>query len=76
MNMYLTKREIEVVRLLADENTTEEIAQKLFVSTHTVESHRKNILSKIQAKNVVGVIKFALKTGILELDFLLSNSRS
>lgn len=74
MDIYLTKREIEVVRLLAEEKTTEEIAQTLFVSTHTIETHRKNILSKIHAKNVVGVLKYALRTGIVNYDLIASDS--
>lgn len=61
----LSKREIEIIKLIAQENTTKEIAQKLFISVNTVETHRKNILSKLNVKNSAGVIKYALQNGIL-----------
>jgi len=57
----LTKRELEIIRLLALEHSTAEIAEKLFISVGTVETHRHNIMRKLDAKNVIGVIKFALK---------------
>ena len=56
----LSKREWDVIRLIVDEKTTAEIADELCVSRHTVETHRKNILSKLPVKNVVGIVKFAL----------------
>ena len=56
----LSKREWEVIRLIVEEKTTSEIADELFVSKHTIETHRKNILSKLPVRNVVGVVKFAL----------------
>lgn len=64
----LTKREKEVLGLLADGLTTSEISEKLFISTHTVESHRKNLLSKFRVKNTTGLVKFAYQNGILNLD--------
>ena len=63
----LTKREIEVIGLILEELTSEEIADRLFVSTHTVESHRKNIASKLAVKNVVGIVKYAFESGIVGL---------
>jgi len=57
----LTKREIEVVRLIAAEYTTQEIADQLFISPHTVESHRKNTLRKANARNIAGLIKYAIE---------------
>lgn len=56
----LSKREWDVIRLIVDEKTTAEIADELCVSRHTVETHRKNILSKLPVRNVVGIVKFAL----------------
>lgn len=61
----LTKREIEVLRLIGEEYTTQQIAEKLFISTFTVDTHRKNLLSKLQVKNTVGLIKYALEQKIL-----------
>jgi len=56
----LTRREKEVLSMVADGCTTFEIAQKLFISEATVNSHRRNLLDKIQAKNTAALIKFAL----------------
>ena len=62
---HLTDREKEVLKLIAMEYNTHEIAEKLFISTNTVETHRKNLLSKLNAKNIAGLVKFALQTGII-----------
>jgi DNA-binding NarL/FixJ family response regulator len=62
----LTRREKEVLRLIADEHTTPEIAEKLFISQNTVESHRKNLLHKFDVKNVAGLIRSAMEKGLLE----------
>ena len=63
--VQLTDREKEVLKLIALEYTTPEIADKLFISINTVESHRKNLMSKLKAKNIAGLVKFALQTGII-----------
>jgi len=62
----LTGREIEVLKLIAEENTTQEIADLLFLSKHTIESYRKNLISKLQVKNLAGLTKHAIKMGLLE----------
>lgn len=59
----LTPREIEVLKLIAAEFTTAEIAEKLFISHHTVESHRKNLLSKLGKKNTAGLAAWAAGRG-------------
>ncbi len=61
----LTKRETEIVQLICKEYSSAEIAEALFISTRTVETHRKNILHKINVKNVVGLIKFAFKNQLV-----------
>lgn len=61
----LTKREIEVLRLLSEEYTTKEIADSLFLSVHTVETHRKNLLNKLQVKNTVGLVRYALEQKLI-----------
>ena len=61
----LTPRETEVLKLIARENTTAEIAEKLFISTHTVESHRKNLLSKLGKKNTAGLAAEAVRLGLV-----------
>ena len=66
ITIKLTKREIEIIKLIAAEYTTQEIADELFISLHTVESHRKNILRKTNVRNLAGLIRYALKIGIIE----------
>ncbi len=57
----LSKRELEVLKEIIAEHTTKEIAEKLFISQHTVESHRKNMLSKLGARNTAGLVKYAIE---------------
>ncbi len=61
----LTKREVEIIRYIAQEMTTKEMADKLFISEHTVMTHRKNLLRKLEARNVAGLVKFAGDHGLL-----------
>src|SRR6218665_1399023 len=63
----LSDREIEIVKLIAQEFSNEEIAEKLFLSKRTVETHRKNIHQKTGIKTVVGLIKFAIRNDLVEL---------
>jgi DNA-binding NarL/FixJ family response regulator len=63
----LTKREHEIVRLVAEGLTNQEIANKLFVNIRTVETHKTNILQKLHCKNSVDLVKFAIKNNLLEL---------
>ncbi|WP_350287591.1 response regulator transcription factor [uncultured Croceitalea sp.] len=62
----LSKREKEVLKLIAQEFTTQEIADKLFLSKHTIESYRKNLISKLEVRNLAGLTKYAIKLGLLE----------
>lgn len=66
----LTPREIQVLELICKEYTTAEIAKELFISTRTVEGHRKNLLEKSGAKNTAGLIIYALKNNIVNLQDL------
>ena len=61
----LTKREIELIQLLKSGKTTKEIAQNLFLSTFTIETHRKNIFRKLQVKNIAEMISFAINNSII-----------
>jgi DNA-binding NarL/FixJ family response regulator len=56
----LTRREKEVLELIADGLTNNEIAEKLFISSTTVDTHRKNLLAKFEAKNIASLIKMAV----------------
>ena len=62
----LTNREKEVLKLIAEENTTQEIADILYLSKHTIESYRKNLISKLNVKNLAGLTKHAIKIGLLD----------
>ncbi|MFN4145117.1 MAG: response regulator [Runella sp.] len=57
----VTPRELEIIRLIAQELSTSEIAERLFISVGTVETHRHNILRKLGVKNAIGIIKYAVK---------------
>lgn len=61
----LTNRELEVLRLIAEGLTNAEIADKLFTSKRTIETHRQNIITKTQAKNTAALIKLALGWGLI-----------
>jgi len=61
----LTRRETEVLQAIYEELTTQEISEKLFISPKTVEAHRMNIMSKLGAKNSVGIIKIAIEKQLL-----------
>jgi DNA-binding NarL/FixJ family response regulator len=61
----ITRREKEVLELIADGLTNNEIAEKLFISSTTVDTHRKNLLAKFEAKNVAALIKLALQMNVI-----------
>jgi len=60
----LTNREKDVLKLIAEEFTTQEIADKLFLSKHTIESYRKTLIAKLNVRNLAGLTKYALKLGL------------
>ena len=59
----LTRRELEVLKYISDGYTNPEIADKLFISPSTVDSHRKNLILKLNAKNTASLIKTAVQKG-------------
>ncbi len=61
----LTTREIEIVKLICEELTTAEIAEKLFISPRTVDTHRKHILEKTDSRSVVSLIKLAYESALI-----------
>lgn len=61
----LTDREIEIIRMIEKDMTTREIAETLFISERTVETHRKNILHKTNTQTVVGLLKYAYERKII-----------
>ncbi|WP_375417557.1 response regulator [uncultured Hymenobacter sp.] len=61
----LSKREIEVLQLIAEGYTNQEIADRIFTSKRTVETHRQNIIDKTQMKNTASLIRFAVSEGLV-----------
>ncbi|MDH3381548.1 MAG: response regulator transcription factor [Flavobacteriaceae bacterium] len=61
----LTNREVQVLKLIAQQNSTKEIADELFISSNTVETHRKNLIKKLNVKNVVGLALYAAKNNLV-----------
>lgn len=61
----LTKREEDVLRLIVQEKTTKEIAEDLCISEKTVENHRSNMMLKLEAKNMAGLVKNAISRGLV-----------
>jgi DNA-binding NarL/FixJ family response regulator len=64
--LKLSRREKEILKCIAMELTAQEIGDKLFISQNTVNTHRKNLLSKLNAKNTAGLVKYAMQNGLLD----------
>ncbi|MES2591851.1 MAG: response regulator transcription factor [Bacteroidota bacterium] len=62
----LTPREVEIIKLISEGLTNGKIAQKLYLSIHTVSTHRKNILKKLGLNNTSELIMYSIKTGIIQ----------
>jgi two-component system response regulator NreC len=67
VNLEITKREIEILQLVCEQLTAEEIADKLFISVKTVNGHRNNLLQKTGSRNVTGLVIYAIKNGIVTI---------
>ena len=65
VNPFLTEREIEIIILIALEYSGKEISEQLFISINTVETHRKNIMKKLKAKNTIGIVKYAMNNHLV-----------
>ena len=61
----LTERETEIIKLIAEGFSNREIGAKLFISHRTVDTHRTNLMKKIQVENIAGLISYAIKNGIV-----------
>lgn len=66
-NSRLTKREKEVLYLIANEQTTPEIAAKLFLSKNTITTHRKKLLLKLKVRNIAGLVRVAIQNELIRL---------
>ena len=67
----VTEREIDIIRGIAEGLSNKLIADKLNLSTHTVNTHRKNIMNKLGVNNTAGIVMFAVKNQLLETNFNL-----
>ncbi|UCH13221.1 MAG: response regulator transcription factor [Bacteroidales bacterium] len=68
INSYnLSSRELEILKLWGSSYTNKEIAEKLFISIRTVESHKNHIMQKLNMKTTVDLVKFALKNNIIQI---------
>ena len=64
--VLLSEREVEIIKLISEGNSNQDIAGKLFLSIHTVYTHRKNIMKKLKLKSPVELVLYALNSGIVE----------
>lgn len=72
-SIQLTKREEEILGLICCQHTSEEIAEKLFISVKTVNGHRNNLLEKTNSRNVAGLVIFAFKNNLVDVSGMRSS---
>jgi DNA-binding NarL/FixJ family response regulator len=65
-DITLTKREAEIIKMISEELTNNEIADKLGISSRTVDTHRRNLLQKLDVKNTAGLVKYAIQHNLLD----------
>jgi DNA-binding NarL/FixJ family response regulator len=63
--VILSERELEIISLIADGYTNQQVAEKLFLSAHTVNTHRKNIMAKLGVNNTAGIVMYAVKANLV-----------
>lgn len=62
----ITPRELEIIKLIVAEHSTKQIADRLQISPRTVDTHRKNILNKINTRSIVGLIRYAYENKLVD----------
>ena len=67
MSYFISPREKEVLHLIAYECTAKEIAERLFISSHTAISHRQNLMQKLAVKNTAGLVRRGFELGLIAL---------
>jgi DNA-binding NarL/FixJ family response regulator len=71
--MVLTDREMDILKLIAEGHSNKQMADLLFLSPHTINTHRKNIMAKLQVNNTAGLVMYAVKENLLDRNkFLFS----
>ncbi|MCC5913028.1 MAG: response regulator transcription factor, partial [Balneolaceae bacterium] len=63
--IHITDRELEILELIVKEFTNQEIAEKLYISSRTVDAHRRNLLQKTGARNTAGLVKYAFQHNLI-----------
>ena len=71
----ISEREMEIIALIAEGFTNQEIAEKLFLSSHTINTHRKNIMAKLGVKNTAGIVMYAIKAQLVSPNKYLFSSQ-
>lgn len=66
LRSLLTEREIEILKLIAEGLSNKEIGEKLFISHRTVDTHRTNLMRKLEVSNIAGLIRFAIKHSLVD----------
>ncbi|HHZ66037.1 MAG TPA: response regulator transcription factor [Flavobacteriales bacterium] len=69
----ISSRELDIIKLIAEGNTNKHIANSLFISTHTVMTHRKNIMSKLGISNTAGIVLYAVRENLIDPEKFLFN---
>lgn len=64
--LVLSKRELEILKLVCMEKSNQEIADQLYISIRTVDTHKRNLIEKIDVKNTIGLVKYAIKYGLID----------
>lgn len=70
----ISEREMEIIKLIAEGSSNKEVADKLFLSTHTVTTHRKNIMNKLGINNTAGLVLFAVRENLVSPNHFLFSS--
>ncbi|MCH2232961.1 MAG: response regulator transcription factor [Crocinitomicaceae bacterium] len=71
--IVLSEREIEIITMIAEGWTNKQISEKLFLSNHTINTHRKNIMGKLGVKNTAGIVMYAVKENHISPNKFLFN---
>ncbi len=72
----VSERELEIITYIAEGNTNAQIAEILFLSNHTINTHRKNIMAKLGVKNTAGIVMYAVKTKLVSPNKFLFSSEN
>ena len=72
----ISEREMEIIKLIAEGLSNKEVAEKLFLSAHTVTTHRKNIMNKLGINNTAGLVLFAVRENLVSPNHFLFSANA